>query len=151
MSFWFCGCSTCTCFCHIYFGLWELPSKRLDKLQAVQNMAARLIARRRKYDHISDVLINLHWLPVSSRITFKIATQTYRCINNCAPVYLSELISRKKFRFSLDLIRPKTKLVNYGDRSFFKDGPQDLEQYSFAHQNSQFLISVSINVKNRFV
>ena len=101
-----------------------LPSKRLDKLQAVQNMAARLIARRRKYDHISDVLINLHWLPVSSRITFKIATQTNRCINNCAPVYLSELISRRKFRSSLDLILPKTKLVNYGDRSFAKMAPK---------------------------
>jgi hypothetical protein len=35
-----------------------LPSKRLDNLEAVQNMAARLIARRRKYDHISDILIN---------------------------------------------------------------------------------------------
>ncbi len=62
-----------------------LPSKRLGKLQAVQNMAAWLMARRRKYDHISDVLINLHWLPVSSRITFKIATQTYRCINIVPP------------------------------------------------------------------
>jgi hypothetical protein len=60
-----------------------LPSKRLGKLQAVQNMAARLIARRRKYDHISDVLINLHWLPT-----------------------------------------PKTKLVNYGDRSFAKMAPK---------------------------
>jgi hypothetical protein len=101
-----------------------LPSKRLGKLQAVQNMAARLIARRRKYDHISDVLINLHWLPVSTRITFKIATQTYRCINNCAPVYLSELISRRKFRSSLDLILPKTKLVNYGDCSFARMAPK---------------------------
>ncbi len=94
-----------------------LSSKRLDKLQDVQNMAAWLIARRRKYDHISDVLVNLHWLTVSSRITFKIANQTYRCINNCAPVYLSELISRRKFRSSLNLILPKTKIVNYGDRS----------------------------------
>jgi hypothetical protein len=31
-----------------------LPSKQLDKLQPVQNITARLIARRRKYDHISD-------------------------------------------------------------------------------------------------
>jgi hypothetical protein len=43
-----------------------LPSKRLDKLQAVQNMAARLISRRRKYDHISDVLLNLQWLGLFS-------------------------------------------------------------------------------------
>jgi hypothetical protein len=61
---------------------------------------------------------------VSSRITFKIATETYRCIYNCAPVYLSELISRRKFRSSLDLILPKTKLVNYGDRSFAKMAPK---------------------------
>jgi hypothetical protein len=86
-----------------------LPSKRLDKLQ---------------HDHISDVLINFHWLPVSSRITFKIATQTYRCINNCAPVYLSELISRRKFRSSLDLILPKTKQRWPPRNSFAKMAPK---------------------------
>ena len=44
-----------------------LPKYQINKLQNVQNTAARIIARLRKYDHIK----NLHWLPVEQRIVFK--------------------------------------------------------------------------------
>ena len=36
---------------------------QINKLQNVQNAAARIIARLRKYDHISQTLKDLHWLP----------------------------------------------------------------------------------------
>ncbi len=78
----------------------------------------------RQQAHITDVLIKLHWLPVSSRIVFKIATLAYRCLNNCAPMYLSTLISRREYQSSLDLIVPKTNLVYSGDRSFAKMAPK---------------------------
>ena len=38
------------------------------KLQRVQNAAARLLTSSRKYDHITPVLQELHWLPVGYRI-----------------------------------------------------------------------------------
>jgi hypothetical protein len=38
-----------------------------DKLQRVHNTAVRLITRTKKMDHITPVLIRLHWLPVESR------------------------------------------------------------------------------------
>ena len=41
-----------------------LPAHLIKKLQRVQNTAARLVYRLRKYDHISPALITLHWLPV---------------------------------------------------------------------------------------
>jgi len=44
--------------------LYGVNASPLAKLQRVQNTAARLIARRKKYDHITPVLIELHWLPV---------------------------------------------------------------------------------------
>jgi hypothetical protein len=71
----------------------EIPSYHLDKLQRVKNAAARLISGKNKFDNITDVLIKLHWPPVSSRIVFKIPTLKYRCLNNCAPVYLPTLIA----------------------------------------------------------
>ena len=41
-----------------------LPKYEINKLQSVQNAAARVIACLSKFDHISDTLKELHWLPV---------------------------------------------------------------------------------------
>ena len=59
----------------------------------VQNNAARLVFKRRKYDSVSPLLHKLHWLPIMKRIEYKIATICYNCINGTAPVYLSDLVS----------------------------------------------------------
>ena len=56
---------------------------------SVQNAAARFITGTRKYDHITPVLRNHHWLSVRQRIIFKIATLMYRCLNGLAPSYLA--------------------------------------------------------------
>ncbi len=63
----------------------------INKLQLVQNAAARVLTRTRKYDHISPVLSTLHWLPTKHRIDFKILLMTYKALNGLAPQYLSEL------------------------------------------------------------
>ncbi len=47
-------------------------ARSINKLQMVQNAAARVLTRTRKYDHISPVLSTLHWLPIKHRIYFKI-------------------------------------------------------------------------------
>ena len=49
--------------------LYNVPKYVLKKLQSVENAAARLITCSRKYDHITTVLSDLHWLPVNERIT----------------------------------------------------------------------------------
>ena len=51
--------------------LYGLPSREIEKLQRLQNTAARLTVCMKKTDHITPVLIKLHWLPVNDRITFK--------------------------------------------------------------------------------
>ena len=53
--------------------LYGLPRVHLNKLQRVQNAAARLISNTSRFDHITPTLINLHWLPVIKyRIDFKL-------------------------------------------------------------------------------
>ena len=52
--------------------LYGLPDCEIAKLQRVQNAAARLLMSCKKYDHITPILINLHWLPVRYGINFKI-------------------------------------------------------------------------------
>ena len=50
--------------------LYDCRKMQLKKLQYVQNMAARIITRTRKFDHIAPVLSDLHWLTVSHHIVF---------------------------------------------------------------------------------
>ncbi len=48
------------------------PASLINKLQVLQNAAARVLTRSRKYDHISPILQSLHWLPIKFRISYKI-------------------------------------------------------------------------------
>ena len=101
------------------------PAETLDKLQRVQNNAARLVLRVPRSDHISPHLRSLHWLPIEARITYKIALTTYRAINLSGPPYLSELISiytpARSLRSSSDTLKlnpPPTHTRTFGERSF---------------------------------
>ena len=42
-----------------------LPSKQINRLQKLQNSAARLVTCTKKWDHIAPLLKLLHWLPVN--------------------------------------------------------------------------------------
>ena len=50
--------------------LYGLPKYKIERLQYVLNPAARLVTLTRKHDHITHVLMELHWLPVEQRIEF---------------------------------------------------------------------------------
>ena len=74
--------------------LYGLPKSSLARLQKVQDSAAILVFRTRKFSSITPVLCDLHWLPVEQRITFKILLLTFKALNGLIdPSYLSELIS----------------------------------------------------------
>uniref|UniRef100_A0A3P8RUL5 Reverse transcriptase domain-containing protein n=1 Tax=Amphiprion percula TaxID=161767 RepID=A0A3P8RUL5_AMPPE len=68
------------------------PKSSLRHLQLIQNAAARVLTGVNKRDHISPILASLHWLPVKSRIEFKILLLTYKALNNQSPSYLKDLI-----------------------------------------------------------
>ena len=69
------------------------PKQLLDKLQKVQNSAARLVFKARKHEHIKPLPQKRPWLPVVSRIQYKVATLCYKSFTESYPVYLSELLS----------------------------------------------------------
>ena len=71
-----------------------LPKSSINRLQVVQNSLARTIyPSAKRSDHISPVLHKLHWLPVSSRIEFKIATLTFKVLKFQQPAYIYDLIA----------------------------------------------------------
>ena len=67
----------------------------LCRLQKDQNNAARVVSGSRKYDHITPVLKDLHWLHIRKRIEFKILLLTFKCMQGCAPLYLRELLVKQ--------------------------------------------------------
>ncbi len=79
--------------CHCIALLGGCSARLINKLQLVQNAAARVLTRTRKYDHISLGLSTLHWLPIKHRMHFKTLLITYKALNGLAPQYLSELLS----------------------------------------------------------
>ena len=67
------------------------PRFKLQLLQSVLNSAARLICGLGRFDDITPVLIDLHWLPFPQRISYKIGLLMFKCLKGLAPVYLSDL------------------------------------------------------------
>ena len=68
-----------------------LPDKLINRLQRLQNIAARIVSRTSKFEHITPVMYELHWLPVEMRIRFKLLLLVYQCVQQTAPTYLCEL------------------------------------------------------------
>ncbi|KAI5085332.1 hypothetical protein C0J45_23157, partial [Silurus meridionalis] len=105
-------------------------SKCINKLQLVQNAAARVLTRSRKYDHITPVLISLHWLPIKSRIDYKILLLTYKALNALTPQYLSELLYQYdpprllRSKGAGYLLVPQIMKTTAGGRSFSYKDPQ---------------------------
>ena len=66
----------------------------IGRLQRVQNTLARLVTGTKRFDHhIKPVLSDLHWLPVSSRVTFKLALLSRKILSTNQPSYLATMIS----------------------------------------------------------
>ncbi len=100
------------------------PASSINKLQVVQNAAARVLTRSRKYDHITPILQSLHWLPIKFRIIYKILLLAYKALNGLAPAYLTNLLSRYNPSRSLRsqnsglLVVPRIAKSTKGGRAF---------------------------------
>ena len=110
--------------------LYGLPVSLLSRLQLLQNSAARLVTRTRKYEHITSVLYRLHWLPVSHRCQFKILLFTFTILEGPAPGYLCDLVTRVESRrvtrsaAASRLQVPRYSQEFYGARAFAVVAPR---------------------------
>ncbi len=109
--------------------LYGLPDTMLSRVQRVQNCAAKIVTNGRKYDHVTPLLISLHWLPVRYRIMFKVICTVFKCLNGLAPSYLTDLICEytpiRTLRSSGTRLveTPRSNRKTWGDRSFRVAGP----------------------------
>ena len=101
------------------------PMYMLERLQKVQNSAARLIFQCCKQNHISPLLMSLHWLPINARIEYKLSVICHSFFLGLSPIYLSDLLlvytPKRNLRSSSDnriLCIPKLRTKTFGHRSF---------------------------------
>ena len=103
----------------------------VQRLQKLQNRAARLIYQVSKRTSAIPLIRELHWLPVQQRIEFKILVHVYNCVTGSAPTYLQDILTkynsgRQGLRSNQDHTRlaiPRTKR-SFGDKSFSILGPR---------------------------
>ena len=95
---------------------------------------------------ITLVLRDLHWLPVSFRLEFKIMLITYKVLHDRAPIYIQELLqlytSSRNLRSSNRnlLVKPYLNLNLYGKQAFsvaapelWNNLPEDIKNANLKH------------------
>ena len=138
--------------------LYGLPTIHVNKLQRVQNAAARLVTNTCYICHITPILKDLHWLPVNYRIEFKIVLLTFKCLYGLAPQYLVDLIAvAAQSRYNLrsrnaTLLVPANAqcLPTLGDRAFQSAAPKLWNSLPAEIRNGQSLTSFKRALKTYF-
>jgi hypothetical protein len=105
----------------LFFGM---TKSNFNKLQQVQNTLARAVLCRGKFEHITPVLKELHWLPVELRVTYKLAILAFTVKTTGQPIYLRELLRdyepartlRSSSKHQLCESKTKTVLASRGFR-----------------------------------
>ena len=97
----------------------NMNKSNLNKLQKIQNAAARIVVQKRKRQSISGDIRNLHWLRVESRIVFKILVLVFKSIHGmCSKNLMLDFKGynlREEDFLKLRIIFAKTK---YGERRY---------------------------------
>ena len=120
-----------------------LPQSTLQPLQRVQDAAARLICDVPYHEHITPHLRELHWLPVRSRIEYKLCLTMYNVHNGRRPSYLSDMFQpadtpsrplRLRSADSSSYVKPRLR-TKFGEQAFSHSGPAAWNQFQSTPDN----------------
>ena len=117
--------------------LYNIPKCHVNKLQLIQNHAARIVKKKHKTCHITPILLELHWLPIEYRVKYKILLQVYKCLHGEGPSYLASMLEEyqppRALRSTAQfLLREPHTRKKYGDRAFSVAGPRLLNALPIA-------------------
>jgi len=103
-------------------------SSTIQKLQRVQNNAARIVLLAPRRSDVNSLLQTLHWLPVEQRINYKLAVLTFKTQQTSYPQYLSQHISlrtsvRNTRSSSVPLLCVPFRRISFARRSFNTAAP----------------------------
>ena len=106
--------------------LYGITKAHFKRLTGIQYRAAKLVLAVNCWRaHGSPLLAQLHWLPIEKRIQFKTLLYVFKCLNDIAPPYLSDMFhlhqsNRQGLRSSSDRTRLTThkSRLSYGKHAF---------------------------------
>ena len=130
-----------------------LPKYQLQRLQYVQNTGARVVLQVSKFQHITPVLCELHWLPIQYRIIFKILLLVYKSLNGTSPSYLAQELYYRSHTRSLRsvsnelLMKPRSYTKTYGDRAFAVHAPREWNLIPYGIRKSNTISSFKRSLK----
>ena len=83
-------------FCNSVF--YRLPDNLISRIQTVQNSCAKCLTGKKKYDSATQARIELHWLPIRARASFKILVFAHKVVHQSdnAPAHLSSAFTTTK-------------------------------------------------------
>ena len=120
----------------------------------VTNCSARLICKTPKSVRITPLLHDLHWLPTSSPIQYKIALICFHIVSGTATLYLSDLLhvlnSPRSLRSASDTRTfrvPRMGRNTLGERSFQYTRPVICNSLPLSVRHSPSLTSFTLKMK----
>ena len=121
--------------------MWASTTKKnIARLQKVQNFAARIVTDARKYDHITPMLKELHWLPVAKQLEVRDTLMAFKCIKGLAPPS-----SCNKFTTRSQVHTRNTRNKDKFNTPFFRSATG---QRSFLYRAAQLWNNLPENVTN---
>ena len=130
------------------------PNYVMNKLQRFQNSLARKLLQSDCPAHLEPLLLQLDWLPVHSRIRFKLATITYKALPTNSPPYLASFIHYHQPVHSLRssdqhyLLLPSS--TNFGSRSFRRFAPAIWNSIPLEIYSSHTIDTFEHNIKTHY-
>ena len=99
----------------LYYGV---SSHLLNKMQRVQNCAARLISKRDiPSGKLDEKMLEFHWLKVEHRIMYKMMMIVHNCVNNKAPEEIMSMFYYSDSARTMNL--RETRFSNkHGEKAF---------------------------------
>ncbi len=112
--------------------LYGVNQGEINRLQKLQNRAARLIYSTDRSHNASQLITQLHWLPLNLRLLFKLLLIVYKSQHGSSPSYLSDLLfsyhsGREGLRSQSDTSRLQVTINTKAaaDKAFSIAGPKE--------------------------
>ena len=122
----------------------------LDKLQKLQNRAARIITNSSYHASSLPLIGNLGWLTIKEMIEFETATTVYKSLHGLAPEYMQLMFTKVSKSGSRSLRNTDTDLrlprfaISYGQRSFLYRSVNVWNKLSTEIKNAPLLATFKI-------
>ena len=134
--------------------LYGSPKSQIAKLQSQQNALARVVLKASS-GSARPLLQELHWLPMASRIEFKIAALTYKVLDSGLPSYLSSQLShyhpaRELRSSSSNLLAQPYSSTKFGSLAFKSCAPKIWNELPLEVKSAQSLQTFKSRLKTHY-